>query len=131
MTLTRKKSLKRSTTPIPRRKPVKKRNPARQAKDWPRKYGSLERVLFVQAMPCLKCHRVPSENAHTENEGKGRKGHHTTVVPLCTDCHTKYDRHHFPFNDDMHRESVKAYAVTVEHAWQQFQQSHITAQASR
>lgn len=44
---------------------------------------------MINRSPCLVagCTQGPCENAHTKGEGMGRKGHYTTVVPLCPGHH--------------------------------------------
>jgi hypothetical protein len=66
----------------------KRKNKAQVAREeWARIYGSRERVEWVKAQPCVVDGYGPSENAHTENEGMSRKGHYTTIIPLCGSCH--------------------------------------------
>lgn len=56
----------------------------RTADEYARIYGSEARVEWFKAQPCIGCGIVGySENAHTQNDGKGRKGHHSTIVPAC------------------------------------------------
>ena len=82
-------------TPMKRKKPKpktpakRKRDRERKKREFARKYGSERRVRLVQAMPCVvpSCRRAPSENAHIETEGMGRKAHHTKTVPLCAHHH--------------------------------------------
>lgn len=98
----------------------------RRKSELARTFHSLERVHFVRDLPCAGCGFWRSVNAHTENEGKSRKGHYSTIAPLCADdplknrlgCHGKYDRHEAPFDTGEVRNRVKAAAVKTERDWQ-------------
>ena len=59
-----------------------------------------------------------SENAHTENEGLGRKGHYTTIVPLGRFHHNQYDNYEPPFNTISGRMVMKWFAEETERLWQ-------------
>lgn len=65
----------------------------RSASEYARIYGSRERVERIKAMPCTVpgCVRRPSENAHIENGGMGRKAGWETVLPLCHQHHHQLD----------------------------------------
>lgn len=67
----------------------KKRSPSEYA----RIYGSRERVERIKAMRCTVpgCVRRPSENAHIENGGMGRKAGWETITPLCHQHHHQLD----------------------------------------
>ena len=69
------------------RNPIKRTNPKRRAKEFPRCYHSKKRVEFVKGLDCIVCSGRPSENAHTASGGTGRKADYTTIVPLCRTCH--------------------------------------------
>jgi hypothetical protein len=58
--------------------------------EWERKYHSLERVMFVNTLPCIACGLEESQNAHTRTGGMGRKSDYTTIVPLCDDHHREH-----------------------------------------
>ncbi len=86
--------------------PIKpqRRTAQEQREKFAREYGSSERCGFVGSLPCANCGRrwdfgenVEIENAHTENDGKSRKGHYTTIVPLCVGfndgCHNLQHQH--------------------------------------
>lgn len=122
-------SVKKGSKPAKPRKKVKPVNRARREREFARCYGSKERVAFVKAMPCIYCVALlpilaesdrmpPSDNAHTENGGKGRKGHYTTIVPLDRRHHEWYDQHRGPFADPAIRAAIKAAAIRTEAAWQ-------------
>ena len=68
-----------------RKKTVKRKNARRSAKEFRRAYGSRERVRAVQAMPCVVCGALPSENAHVRSRGAG--GGAADIVPLCMAHH--------------------------------------------
>lgn len=55
--------------------------------EFERIYHSKERRSWVVSLSCVNCWAVPSENAHTKNGGMGRKGHYSTIIPLCSRCH--------------------------------------------
>lgn len=65
----------------------------RRETDWIRKYFSLERVLFIKQLPCSVpgCKLRPSENAHGEGGGTGRKAGWESVLPLCSVHHKMLD----------------------------------------
>jgi hypothetical protein len=99
-----------------------KRKP-RKASERERIYGPKGRVEFVQSLPCIVCGAVPSENAHTEGSGMGRKADARTIAPMCGEfqngCHAAYDRHLAPFDNEERREWAKGCAAGVEALWQE------------
>lgn len=115
------RSLTRSGRIQPKRKPA-----AEKAKDFAREYGSRARVTFVSKLPCAACAYagpLRRDNAHTQNDGTGRKGHYTTVIPLCTagnpmNCH---GRQHGPnggwLKIGMTAESRRRAAAQTEALW--------------
>ncbi len=114
---------KKTSRPIPRRKPVKRVNVKRKASEFARCYGSRERVKWVKSLGCDMCGLRPSENAHTVTDGMGRKAGYETIVPLCRLHHQNYDEHRGVFGHDWGRAIVKRQAIEVEKDWQQFQKS--------
>jgi hypothetical protein len=104
-------------TPIARTGRVRPRNDARREREFARSYGSRERVLWVQSLPCCRCGRRPSDNAHTENGGRGRKGDATVIAPLCRPCHRAYDEHRAPFDQSEARERVRVHAAVTAAQW--------------
>ena len=76
-----------------RLKPTPLRPKKRSAAERERIYGPKGRVEWVKSLPCLICQRTPSENAHTENGGMGRKADYTTIVPLCAAHHRELHQH--------------------------------------
>lgn len=82
--------------PPPRGSRPPRKNAERQAREWPRKYGSRARVRFVCTLPCAACGYAgdyPRQNAHTPDPdaGAGRKGSYRSIIPLCGPCHRKQD----------------------------------------
>lgn len=112
----RKKGLKRT--------PVKRVNVTRRASSFARCYGSKERVEWIKSLPCVICRtygemqRHETDNAHTENGGRGRKGPYQSIVPLCRRHHEDYDGHKWPFDTPVSRKAIQEYAVFVENEWQ-------------
>jgi hypothetical protein len=102
---------------------------AKQAEKFAREFGDEARVRWIKyALPCVGCGRVPNydfpnDNAHTANEGKSRKGHRSTIAPLCATsvrgigCHTKYDQHLPPFDQADRRDAIKLHAAFTNAEW--------------
>jgi hypothetical protein len=117
--------LKRKTSMPPRVSRIPRVNRQRREKEFAREYGSDERVKWIKKQRCIGCGGLPSENAHTVTGGMGRKADANTIVPLCGDepllgiigCHTKYDRHLAPFNNEAVRAYIKSAAAEVERRW--------------
>ncbi len=116
--------------PQPREKKAAKRlnrkNVPRSTKAFADNYGSLERVLWVKAQPCVMCEVLGveqvgrSENAHTEIAGAGLKAHYSTVIPLCPTHHVAYDQRLAPLDDETLRERLKALAASVHKMYESF-----------
>ena len=108
----------------PRR--VKRKNVARSTAAFAENYGSLERVLWVKAQPCVCCEALGveqvgrSENAHTEIAGAGLKAHYSTIIPLCPTHHVAYDQRLAPLDDEGLRERLKALAASVHTLYESF-----------
>ncbi len=122
--IARKKPLTRSA-PLPRGKRPKARNRKRQAKAFAYAYHSTERVEFVKDQECAACGRLfASENAHVlGNGGMSRKGHYTTIAPLCgpvagtIGCHRMYDLYREEFDKFFPAFDPEAVAAQTERAW--------------
>lgn len=71
--------------------PIPRVNVARHEKEWARTFHSLERCAFTKSRGCAVCGARPSENAHSENDGKGRRGDFDTILPLCRKHHSELD----------------------------------------
>lgn len=104
----------------------KKRSAAETRDKFADEYGSKDRHEWISLHGCLACGRAPSENAHTWNRGKSRKGPPESIVPLC-------HHHHI---EDLHQHGVKTFeakhwrmlggrtlvewAGSIDRAWQRF-----------
>jgi hypothetical protein len=108
------------------RKAVKKRNAGRKVREFARCFDSRARVQFIKSLPCVYCAALspiiasvtgPSDNAHTAKEGMGRRGHFTTIVPLCRSHHRRYDEHRAPFDQQSVRDAVRSLAPKIEGLW--------------
>lgn len=109
--------------------------------DFARKYGSRERVAFVNTLPCAACGVVGySENAHVRKpEGLGRKSGYLDIAPLCgvrpaglasmrgekgnpglyAGCHARLDGNANPPLGRVARDVVAIYGPKdTEEAWQ-------------
>jgi hypothetical protein len=64
---------------------IKPSNPKRRKENFKVYYGSVERVKIINAIPCVRCKGLPSENAHTLAKSSG--GVWSDIVPLCASCH--------------------------------------------
>lgn len=124
--LTRKTPLKSGDsrlkrTRLDRTKPLKSVNRKRKDREWKRAYGSEDRVRWVKQLNCLVCGAVPSENAHIETGGTGRKADADRVVPLCAKHHTDpehgYDCNKATF-EATHGLDLQAEAEKIEARWQ-------------
>ena len=71
--------------------PIKKVNRERKVSEFARCYGSKERVIFVNRLPCIiySCHNRMVENAHIKGDGASRKSDARFIVPLCHWHHTE------------------------------------------
>jgi hypothetical protein len=101
----------------PRKSRIPRVNRQRKSKNWTRAYGSVERVLFVRSLPCVMCGAVPSENAHIETGGMGRKADYTKIVPLCKSGHDAfhvYGRDYFKHRSYL---DLEAAAAETEARW--------------
>jgi hypothetical protein len=77
---------------IVRRTRMAARNGARRDREFARAYGSTERVILVQSLPCVVCAATPCENAHTGRNHAGYKADADTIVPLCPAHHRELHR---------------------------------------
>jgi hypothetical protein len=101
----------------------RRRSAADVREKFAREYHSDERRRWVAELPCLVCSMTPCENCHTQNDGMGRKGSYTTIVPLCA-CHHR-ESHAIgvrSFEEKYTRplcgRTLESWAETVESAWQ-------------
>jgi hypothetical protein len=64
----------------------------REAEEWHRVYGSLERVLYTKyGGQCTTpgCGARECDNSHYGTEGTGRKAHFTRIFRQCRACHIR------------------------------------------
>jgi len=122
--------------PAPRVKPPKglrKRNHERAAADFKREYGSIARTKWVRLQPCAACGAWGySQNAHVlGNDGAGRKGHFTTITPLCgvrpdeqgsvyEGCHSLFDTKQDEFRARFPTFSPKRACRETQRQWRAF-----------
>ena len=104
-----------------KRKPVRRVNRARKAREWKRAYGSKERVEYFKTLPCCLSGRVPtaddpSDNAHCVTGGARRKGHYTEIIPLSRAMHAWFDQQSAEY-----RRAFLKTALLYEGQWQIFQ----------
>lgn len=100
----------------------RKRSAADDRAKFAHEYGSAKRVAWIAWTPCLGCGTVPCENAHTANGGTGKKGHHSTIVPLCTPCHGATHQHGVQtfernFARSLEGHTLKAWAARIHARW--------------
>lgn len=112
----------RRLTPLARGKPPKQRNAKRRRSEFARCYHSKARIRFVASLPCAADgnddRRIPRENAHSQNDGMGRKGHYTTILPLCHRCHHKQHQSGW-LAIGMSEEGRRRAAERTEELWQE------------
>ena len=110
-------------TEMPRRRRSLARSPIRKHSRKPsetrRIYGPPARRAWVKSLPCIVCGHVPSENAHTENGGMGRKADYDTIAPMCRTHHRAFDEHRDPFETEAMREWAQLRARMTDDAWRQ------------
>ena len=112
--------LRASTKPLRRHGPVKARNAQRHAKEWARAYHSPARVRWVAAQPCVVCGMTPSENAHIQTGGMGRKANYQYIVPMCSTAHRNFHQHGREFGDSRSLD-LPALARLTEQRWLEHQ----------
>lgn len=115
--------------PIARRRgltrsgPLPKANRRRRRSEFARCYGSRARVRFVAQLPCAACGyagAVARDNAHTVNDGAGRKGPASTIIALCSGpngCHRRQHQSGW-LAIGMTAESRARMAQMTDDAWQ-------------
>jgi hypothetical protein len=112
------------------RRAVKRRNVERQAKDFPRKYGSVERVAWVAARRCLVARTMGAEhckgpaacdNAHVGNGGGSRKADAKHIVPLCRFHHAQLHNFGAETFQRGYEVSLADEAAKVDADWKAFQ----------
>ena len=105
--------------PLRRKSPLKKRS--RSAAEFKRIYGSKARVEWVKSRPCVvrACTRFPSENAHVEGDGIGRKADADKIAPMCHGHHRLLHSWGVSTFQRVFGLDLNALAAQVEAAWQQ------------
>lgn len=111
----------KATAPLRRSGPIKKRK--RKASEWSRIYGSKARVEWVKSLPCsvrlcAVLTAAPSENAHIETGGMGRKANADTIIPLCRGHHRLLHSWGSVTFQRMCRIDLAAAAADTERQWQ-------------
>lgn len=97
----------------------RERDAERKAREFARKYGSLERVWFVsQVLLCAASgERGDNENAHAVGGGVGRKADYTTVLPLSPDHHRELHRIGAESFEHKYGINLEEAAAATELAW--------------
>jgi hypothetical protein len=118
-----KRSARLASEIAPSRKPVRKSNPKRKAKEFQRAYGGEERVEWVKTLRCavwclIGACEGETVNAHTENGGMSRKADAKTIAPLCDKHHREYDDWFDYMADPYIRGVIARAAAQTEAAWQ-------------
>ena len=117
--------------PIARKTRVKPTNATRRATAFVRAYGSKERVEFVQALPCYVCGAIPSENAHTETGGMGRKADAHTVIPLCPTHHRRLHANGIRYFETWYGITLAHAAAITDARYEQYVAAHHKPQPPR
>src|SRR4051812_21381777 len=100
-----------------------KRTEAAKMEEFERKYGSVDRVLWMQRQPSVVSGKTPCVNAHIGHDGMARKSHHTTIVPLTREEHDLMNAVNGGIDTFCERyatsiEQLLAYAAEIEARWQ-------------
>lgn len=100
-----------------------KRSPETKWAEFERKYGSVDRVLWVQRQPSVISGGTPCVNAHMAHEGMGMKGHYTTIVPLTVAEHNEIEAINGGIETFCQRHGVTVeqlldHAAEIERRWQ-------------
>jgi hypothetical protein len=108
------------------RKPIRRKQltAAEKAAKFAHEYGSKERREWISLHGCLACGRTPCENHHTSNGGKSKKGHFTTIVPLCLEhhdeCHHGVQTFEAKYSRMLCGRTLKEWAGTYADAWEKW-----------
>jgi hypothetical protein len=78
---------------------------------------------YVKSEPCAVCYRLPSDPAHTENNGMSSKGPDSSCAPLCRLHHREYDAGRVAFEA---KYNVDMKAVARRH-WERYQRERVAA----
>lgn len=116
----RKSPIRRSAAPnAPKapRTPIPKKNPARASLALARAFGGEERVVWIQAQPCIACGRGPSTNAHVRSGGASRRADAQWIVPLCPPCHTELHQFGQKTFEAVHGIDLGHWAQVIDARW--------------
>lgn len=113
-----------SRTVSPSKKAPKARNAKRKASEFQRCYHSVERVEFVQSLPCFATGiKGRSDNAHVVrdgSEGMGRKGGYRCIAPLTREAHRLFDTNPARFTERYGDLDPQAMADWTQREWEKF-----------
>lgn len=94
------------------------RTPAQRKRDRiARAFGPIERVRWVQSLPCLVCGDSPCENAHSVGGGMGRRADYQTIVPLCPTHHREQHQMGTKSFQARYGVSLTDRAAQIQQAW--------------
>jgi hypothetical protein len=95
-------------------------NKDRRDREFPRTYGSIERVQWVQRQPCIVpgCDRAPCVNMHVEGGGAGRKADADKIAPGCHVHHHELDTQGRQSFEAKYGIDLQAAAYATEQGWQ-------------
>lgn len=85
-------------------------------------YGGQARHDWIEEQPCIVCRRLPSEPAHSESGGKGRKANAGAIVPLCCDHHHELHQHGIKTFEHvhgatLHYRTLREWATAYDTIW--------------
>jgi hypothetical protein len=100
-------------------------NRERRAKNFERAYGSVSRVAFVRALPCLITGQSPCDNVHVVGGGAGRKADAEWTVPLIREKHEELHRigvasFEAKYADELRQQSLAWHAQHTDRLWRAF-----------
>lgn len=102
------------TERMPRGKAIRKRNPARRAKELDRTHGDPDFRAWIKRRPCVVCGRTPCDAAHLKSGGTGRKDDVSGTVPLCSTIGS-YVGHHDEYDGRAFAGGKKTFAANYPH----------------
>lgn len=103
-------------------------NKDRCDREFPRTYGSIARVQWVQRQPCIAvgCSRAPCVNMHVEGGGAGRKADADKIAPGCHIHHHELDTQGRKSFELKYGIDLQLAAARTEEAWQAYLASGAT-----
>lgn len=102
----------------------RKRDEERAAREFARKYHSIERVWYIaEHLACCVpgCTAGPNDNAHVRTGGVGYKADYTAVAPLCTGMTGHHRQLHYMGTATFEHETgvdLEKAAADTEESWQ-------------